>query len=204
VESTEIAEAIHHGHHGAQSAEREERFSRLTAIYVGVIAMLLAITSLGGESATKEMLSANIQSADTYAFYQAKNIRQTAYQIAADQFEVRLAEAGLTEEAKVKAQQAIARYRETAARYESDPEKGEGKKELIARAKGWEAKRDHAAEQIPNFEFAGALFQIAIVLGSVSIVAVSRALRNLSAVLAAVAVLLMLNGYFLLVPLPIE
>jgi hypothetical protein len=45
------------------------------------------------------------------------------------------------------------------------------------------------------------LFQIAIVLGSVSIVASSRALIGLSAVLAVAAVALTVNGFFLLVPL---
>src|SRR5256885_12143328 len=63
-------------------------FRRLTAIYVGVVAMLLAIATLGGAEATKEMLNANIHASDTYAFYQAKYIRQTDYQIAAEQLEL--------------------------------------------------------------------------------------------------------------------
>ena len=67
--------------------------------------------------------------------------------------------------------QLVNRYRKTAARYETEPATGEGKKELMAQAKAWEHKRDHAASEIPNFEYAEALFQIAIVLGSVAIVA---------------------------------
>jgi hypothetical protein len=74
----------------------------------------------------------------------------------------------------------------------------------LAKAKEFKAKRDHAAERDPNFDFAEALFQIAIVLESVSIVAASRSLVKLSGVLAAVGTLLMLNGYFLLVHLPFE
>ncbi|HEY1431769.1 MAG TPA: DUF4337 family protein [Stellaceae bacterium] len=58
---------------------------------------------------------------------------------------------------------------------------------------------DLAAERDPNFDFAEALFQVAIVLGSVSIVAASRALVKLSGGLAVVASLLMTNGYFLIV-----
>ena len=65
-------------------------------------------------------------------------------------------------------------------RYESDPKTGQGKKELLAKAREWEKQRDRAAERDPNFDFAEALFQIAIVLGSVSIVAVSRPLLHLS------------------------
>jgi hypothetical protein len=96
------------------------------------------------------------------------------------------------------------RYRDRVERYESDPSTGEGKKELLAKARDLEARRDHAAERDPNFDYAEALFQIAIVLGSVSIVAASRPLVNLSGLLAIGGTLLMLNGYFLLVHLPLE
>jgi hypothetical protein len=95
----------------------------------------------------------------------------------------------------------IKRYRETAAHYESEPATGDGKKELLAKAKRWETRRDYAADQDPNFEFAGALLQIAIVLGSVSIVAASRWLLMLSGALALCGVAMTINGFFLIVPL---
>jgi hypothetical protein len=167
--------------------------------------MLLAITALGGAHATKTIVNSNIQASDTYGFYQARNIRQTAYQIAAEQLEAELlAQPAMPEAAKAKLEQMVKRYRERVDRYESDPSTGEGKKELLAKAKGLEATRDHAAAQDPNFDYAEALFQIAIVLGSVSIVAASRPLVNLSGVLAIAGTLLMINGYFLLVHLPFE
>jgi Domain of unknown function (DUF4337) len=207
VETTEIAEKIEeaHGAHSAHSAEADARFRRLTGIYVGVVAMLLAITSLGGSNATKVMLGANIQASDTYGFYQSRNIRQTIYQITAEELEAQLlAQPDMPQTAKAKTEEAIKRYQTRVERYESDPATGEGKKELLAKAKEWEAKRDHAAQRDPNFDFAEALFQIAIVLGSVSIVAASRALVKLSGGLAVVASLLMINGYFLVVHLPLE
>ncbi|HXO92007.1 MAG TPA: DUF4337 domain-containing protein, partial [Stellaceae bacterium] len=180
-------------------------FRKLTGIYLGVVAMLLAITSLGGSNATKTMLSANIQASDVYGYYQSKYIRQTVYQLTAEQLEAELlAQPGMPEAARVKIEDAIKRYRARVERYESDPATGEGKKELLAKAKELEAKRDHATERDPNFDFAEALFQIAIVLGSVSIVAASRALVRLSGAIAVVASLLMINGYFLLVHLPLE
>ena len=207
METTEIAEKIEeaHGAHAAHSAEADARFRRLTGIYLGVIAMLLAITSLGGSNATKVMLSANIQASDTYGFYQSRNIRQTIYQITAEELEAQLlAQPDMPETAKAKIGEAIKRYHARVERYESDPATGEGKKELLAKAKEWETKRDQAAQRDPNFDFAEALFQIAIVLGSVSIVAASRALVKLSGGLAFVAALLMINGYFLVVHLPLE
>ena len=164
--------------------------------------MLLAIATLGGAEATKEMLNANIHASDTYAFYQAKNIRQTLYQISAAELEL-LAGGGtaISPNDSAKAAELIKRYRDNVARYETEPSTGEGKKELMAKAHEWEHARDHAAAQLPNFEYGEALFQIAIVLGSVAIVAVSPWLLGFSGILATAALLLTINGYFLLVPL---
>lgn len=204
VEATEIAEKIHGGHEG-HSTEADATFRKLTGIYLGIVAMLLAITALGGAHATKTIINANIQASDTYGFYQARNIRQTAYQIAAEQLETELlVQPAMPDAAREKIERIIKRYRDRVERYESDPPTGEGKKELLAKAKALEARRDHASEQDPNFDYAEALFQIAIVLGSVSIVAASRPLVNLSGVLTILATLLMINGYFLLVHLPHE
>jgi len=204
VETNEIAETIHGGHE-AHRAEGDATFRKFAAIYLGIVAMLLAITSLGGSNATKVMLSANIQGSDIYGYYQSKYIRQTVYQTTAEELEAQLlAQPDMPEAAKAKFEDVIKRYRSRAERYESDPSTGEGKKELLAKAKEWEAKRDHAAERDPNFDFAEALFQIAIVLGSASIVAASRSLIKLSGGLAVAASLLMINGYFLIVHLPLE
>jgi len=205
VEASEIGEKIRGEERETHSAEADANFRKLTGIFLGIVAMLLAITALGGANATKTMVNANIQASDTYGFYQARNIRQTAYQIAAEQLEADLqAQPAMPEAARTKIEGVVKRYRERVDRYESDPSTGDGKKELLAKAKEFEAKRDNAAERDPNFDFAEALFQIAIVLGSVSIVAASRSLVKLSGVLAIAGTLLMINGYFLLVHLPFE
>jgi hypothetical protein len=177
-----------------------------------VLAMLLAIASLGGENATKEMINANIHASDNWAFYQAKNIRQTVNQLAADELEMTMQLHGtaLTDEARQEIQRRVERYRAAATRYESEPDareptnplKGEGKRELFARARHWEGRRDQAQAQDPNFDFAQAFFQIAIVLGSVAIVATSRWILGLAVALGLVATLLMLNGFLLVIPLP--
>jgi hypothetical protein len=204
MEAHEIAEQIHeHAETDAHSAPTHDWFRRITAIYVGVAAMLLAIAALGGGEATKEMLNASIQASDTYAFYQSKYIRQIQHQTTAELLELLAAGApGLSPDHIAKVDLLVKDYRDTAARYESDPAKGEGKKELMAKAQEWGAKRDHAAAQIPNFEYAEALLQIAIVLGSVAIVAASPALLGVSGVLTVFGILFTLNGFLLVVPLP--
>lgn len=204
MEASEIAETIR-GEEEERIIRADASFRPLTGIYLGIVAMLLAITTLGGSNATKVMLNANIQASDTYGYYQSKYIRQTSYRLAADQLEAQLAaQPAMPEPAKAQIEDTIKRWRAAADRYESDPASGQGKKELLAAAKKWEASRDRAARRDPNFDFAEALFQIAIVLGSVSIVAASRPLVKLSGGLAVLATLLMLNGYFLLVQLPVE
>ncbi|HEX3246889.1 MAG TPA: DUF4337 domain-containing protein [Chloroflexota bacterium] len=190
----------------------QDQFKTRAAIIIGIMAMLLAIASLGGENSMKAMIDSNIHASDTWAFYQAKNIRQTANELAANDLETMLLVQGPTmgEEARQQIQQRIDRYRATVARYESEPDptdptnplKGEGKRELTARAQDWESKRDNAQRQDPNFDFSIALFQIAIVMGSVAIIAMNSRLLALSVIAGCVATLLMINGFFLLVDLP--
>lgn len=187
----------------------DEKFKNRAALGIAFMAMLLAITSLGGGNAAEDVANHNIHASDTWAFYQAKSIRQTTMRVAADQLEADLhANPNMPPEARDFIRQKIDDYRATAARYEDEPDredpgnplKGEGRKQLTARAKDFEAQRGRASKQDPNFDFAEALFQIAIVLASVSILAGSRLVLRLSLFVGAAATLLMLNGYFLILP----
>ncbi|MBI2457102.1 MAG: DUF4337 family protein, partial [candidate division NC10 bacterium] len=89
-----------------------------------------------------------------------------------------------------------ARFEAEAARYDKE------KKEIEPEARKLEAQRDVAATRDQNFDYAGVLFQIAIVLGSIAILSESR--RILAACLAfgVLAALLGANGFLLLVKLP--
>ncbi|HEY0571292.1 MAG TPA: DUF4337 domain-containing protein [Enterovirga sp.] len=180
-----------------------DRFKQRTAIVIAVFAMLLAITGLGGQNAAKEALSSNIQASNIYSFYQAKSIRQTSFVLAADSFEIAFAnDPSLPEVAREAVKAKMETYRKTAARYESEPDTREGKKELLARAQAEEAKRDHALKQDPYFDYAEALLQIAIVLISVSIVAELGWLAFLGGGVGLLGALLMINGFFLLIEVP--
>jgi hypothetical protein len=190
-------------------ASADESFKNRAALIIALMAMLLAITSLGGGNAAEDMANNNIHASDTWAFYQAKSIRQTSLKVAADTLEAELrANPDMTPEARDFINQKLEEYRKTVDRYEDEPDredpgnplKGEGRKQLTARARDFESKREEAAKQDPNFDFSEALFQIAIVLASVSILAGSRIVLRLAIVAGAAATLLMLNGYFLLLP----
>lgn len=199
-----IAEAAQDEHADRQSGA-SENFRKRTAVLVGVMGMLMAIASLGGESAMKETINANIRASDTYSFYQARNIRQTSYQIAADSLDALIESSpSLPLDARASLTKRIDDYRATVKRYESDPERHEGKKELLAKAKTYEEERDVAQRKDINFDFSRALYEIAIVLGSVCIVAASRALLWFCGFLSLVATVLSVNGFFLLFELPIQ
>lgn len=190
----------------------DEKFRGMAAISIAIMAMLLAITSLGGGNVAEDIIGNNIHASDTWAFYQAKNVRQTVNKLAAEELELQLQmqQDTLKPEARELLEKRIKQYNDTVARYESEPDKddpnnplkGDGKVQLTARAKDFEAQRDHALQQDPNFDFAEALFQIAIVLASVAILSSKRMILYLSLVLGALAFVLMINGYYLFFKLP--
>ena len=157
---------------------------------------------MGGGNSTKDSTRTNIQASDTWAFYQAKNMRQTSYRLAAEALQLRLTEPGLPEATHKQAEEKLAAYNAEIARLESDPARGEGKKELAAKAKEFENARDAALKQDPYFDFSQALLQIAVVLASVSLVLGNRLLLAVSALLAVAGTLLMLNGFTLAVTIP--
>jgi hypothetical protein len=206
MEPNEAADQIRElpEHEGGPAHPAEDRFRARVALAIAVLAMFLAITSLGGGNAAKDMMSCNIQASDTWAFFQAKNARQTTYKLTVEAMELQLQTQGdaLKPEARKLIERKMADYRKTIARLESEPETGEGKVELKERAKEFEHERDRAMRQDPNFDLAEALLQIAIVLASVSILTLSQAVRNVALVTGGIAVLLMLNGFLLFVPLP--
>ena len=183
--------------------EQAEKFRKRVALWVAVVAVLLAITAMAREHMTKEVINANIFASDTYNFFQAKNIRQTDNQIAADELEVLLLTQPPPEPLRSQLEQRLAGYKRNVARYESEPETGEGKRELLLRARGLEADRGEAQLSEHNLHYAEALMQIAIVLGSVSILALSRSVLYVSAGAALLGVALLVNGYFLGIHLPV-
>ena len=186
-----------------EQEKSNDKFKQRAAILIAVLAMLLAITALGGSNAGKEAVNNNVLASNYFNFYQAKNMRQTAIRLAADHLELAvLSDPSIPDAAKAVLARKVDGYRKTVARYESEPDTGEGKKELLARAKEYEAKRDHALKQDPYFDYAEALLQIAIVLISVAIIAELGWLVAVGATLGGIGVLLMVNGYLLLVEIP--
>jgi len=139
-------------------------------LLIAVLALVLAVAETLGNGAQTSALNANIQAANLWSFFQAKTIRMTTLRTAAEQAELDLPQVAGNPSAKEAYEKRIDTWKKTAARYESEPDTGEGRKELMARAKETEAKRDRALSAYHNFELGSGAVQIAIVLASAAII----------------------------------
>ena len=177
--------------------------NKWVGVYIGMLAVLLAICGVGGGNAAKDATRANIEAANTWAFFQAKNIRRSSIQMAADELELMLAaQPNMPADARTKFTAKIKDYRDQIQKLTTDPVKKEGLDELFVKGKALEVERDVALRKDPYFDWSQAMLQIAIVLASVHLIIGNFPLLGLSGGLGALGILLMLNGFTLLVPLP--
>ena len=161
--------SAHESMEQAEHAEHASGENRKIALLIAVIALCLALSETLGKGAQTESISKNVEASNLWAFFQAKSIRRTAVQTAAEQGKLNLATT-TDEAAKAALQKQIDDWQKTAARYRSEPETGEGSEQLSERAKHAEHERDEATAKYHHFELASAAFQIAIVLASATII----------------------------------
>ena len=177
--------------------QREKAFSRRVALTTAFYAVALAVAALGSKVAMKEMLLAQQQSSDQWAFYQAKVIREHQYRGQKMLLEAQLAEpSGLKDAERAKLDALAKKFGEEEKRYNAE------KKDIEKDAKKLEAQRDHHRARDPNFEYAEIFLQIAIVTASVAILAESKGIFIFSLISAVVGVILTANGFVFGLPLP--
>ncbi|PGH53188.1 hypothetical protein CRT60_25100 [Azospirillum palustre] len=186
-------------HHAEENDEGGHGVKMSTAIYISVLAAVLAIVSVAGSNAGKELMASAIEASDSFAYYQSKTQRQISLRLAADELE--LLSAGMPAEAQAKALQRSTEYRQSADRMEADDGKN-SRKDLLNKAKAAEVRRDHAAAQDPYFDFAEGMLQLAIVLASVFAITNRGFILWASRALAAAGVLMAVDGFTLILPLP--
>jgi hypothetical protein len=172
----------------AQSrSEREARIKDRAGWAITVIAALLAVNTYIANGISSEVLTKTIRANDTWNFYQSKSIKQTIAENARDD--------ALARHDVKKAAELTAKI----DRYESDPVRGEGKKELMARARSLESSRDEAKKHSPWLTFAGSALQLSIVLLSASILAVSMGMFYASIGVGMIGSILMAQGIWLFI-----
>jgi hypothetical protein len=188
---TEIHETIEK----AQEGEHSQYFNRRIALLIAVLALFLSFSETLGKSAQTEAIAANVESSDLWAFFQAKSIRLTQINTAAEEMLV-AAEAASDPAAKATMQKQIDAWKKTAARYDSEPSTREGRKELAERAKEAEEKRDLAMAKYHHYELGSAAFQVGIVLASAAVITGMVALAWLGGVLGVIGLVLTAFGLF--------
>ena len=186
---------IHETIEKAQEGEHSQYFNRRIALLIAVLALFLSFSETLGKSAQTEAIGANVESSDLWTFFQAKSIRLTQLNTAAEQMLI-AAEAASDPAAKASMQKQIDAWKKTAARYDSEPSTGEGRKELAERAKEAEERRDLALAKYHHYELASAAFQVGIVLASAAVITGIVALAWFGGVLGVLGLALMGLGLF--------
>ena len=179
----------------AEHAEHASGVNKKIALLIAVMALFLAISEVLGKSANTEALNLNIKVSDTWAFFQAKTIRRTTVQAAADGMKVEVIRVN-DGAAKAAMNKQIDEWQKTAARYRSEPETQEGSEELMKRAQTAEHERDTALARYHNYEMASAAFQIGIVLCSAAVITGMILLAWIAGGVAILGIAITALGYF--------
>jgi uncharacterized protein DUF4337 len=189
----ETQELLEHVEKAEEATERREEFGRSAAVLVSILAALLAIASLAGTRASTEAILAQQRASDTYNEYQANSLKRHINLDDASALRILAANGPSASEANA---QAASLEQAVATKYQPAQD------ELLPRAQDLERERDVAEARHRGFQSAEAAFQLGIVLASISIIARSRPLLGVGAVLGLIGLLLSLNSIMLLVPPP--
>jgi len=157
-------------------SEREAKLKDKAGMVISVFALLLAVNAWYGGKLSSTVLNNTLGANNTWAQYQAKAGRGVTYEIAAK----------TTADPKLKAE-----FQAEKERMDSD------KKELAEKARALEAVREEAKKSSPWIGYASTAYQLAIVVLSASILAVSMGMFWGSFLVAGVGIALSLNGLFL-------
>ena len=176
---------------------------RWIGVYIGILAALLAVCTMLGNNVTKDANKLNIEAANLWNFFQAKNLRRTNVTLQTENLVLQLAaNPGMPDAVKKQFETQIEANRALVKRLTSEPEKKEGLDELFVRGKELEKQRDEAFRRDPYFDWAQTLLQIAVVLASVCLITGTVTLLYSSAILAAAGIFMLLDGQFMFLSLP--
>jgi Mg2+/citrate symporter len=160
-------------------SEREAKIKDKAGFIIVFLAALLAINTMIGGSNSSKIQNNTIQANNMWAWYQAKNVRGVLYEINA----------------------AETTNKENKERFMAEKERmDKDKKEIMEKAKVLEAERDAAKLKSPWFTWSGSVLQIAIVLLTASILAVSMPMFYISTVVGAVGAVLVSQALWMWIP----
>jgi Domain of unknown function (DUF4337) len=181
-------------------ADKEAKIRKLSTITITVFAMVLSVaTMLGGKNATR-IMETNIEVTNSWAFYQAKSIKQNLYYVDLEDTKAQLEDATTPANVKKILSERAIRYQQVINTLEDDPS-GNGKKQIMAEARKLEAERDSAKKRSPLFGLSSTAFQIAIVLSTTAILGANILLWGSSIAVGLVGLALLADGIWYFYPL---
>ena len=152
------------------------------ALLIAILALFLAISETLSKAYQTEVITKQVEASNLWAFFQAKSIRKTSTDLAIQSAQIQPS----TDDAKTAAM--IKRWTDASKRYDSEPETGEGRKELAARAVAAQKLGQVANHKYHNLEISSGMLQVAIVLASSSIITGVMLLAWLAGGLGVIAV----------------
>ena len=178
-----------------EAVEAKEK-DRTIALIIALLALLLALAEAGAKKAQHLSTEKNIEASDLFNFYQAKKIRQTVVEAAAQTLEAEKGALG-GEAIQAVVDKQIATFKAQSARFENDPKKPEDNLEAIQkRAEEANEIRELANHRLEHYELGSGLAQIAIVLASAAIITGIVALTWFSVGLGVLGAILLAFGFF--------
>ncbi len=157
-------------------SEREAKIKDKAGMVISVFALFLAVNSWYGGKLSSTVLNNTLGANNAWAQYQAKNNRLVSYEIASK----------TTSDPVLKKE-----FKAEAERMDDD------KKEIAIQARKMEHDREVAKKSSPWIGYASTAYQLAIVVLSASILAVSMPMFWASFAVAAIGLALSANGLFL-------
>jgi hypothetical protein len=157
-------------------SEREAKIKDKAGMVISVFALFLAVNSWYGGKLSSTVLNNTLGANNSWAQYQAKNNRLVSYEIASK----------TTNDPKLRSE-----FKAEADRMDSD------KKLIAVEARKMEAAREEAKKSSPWIGYASTAYQLAIVVLSASILAVSMPMFWGSFIVAGAGVLLSAQGVWL-------
>jgi hypothetical protein len=172
-----------------------ESENKKVALLIAILALFLALAEAGAKNAEHRATELNIESSDLYNFYQAKKVRSTIAETAAQSLE---AERGAASDPQVQAaiDKQIASFQATVAKFEKDPKTPEDSLDAIQeRAKQANEGRELSNRKLEHFEYASGSLQIAVVLASAAIITGAVALAWIAGALGLLGAALLGLGH---------
>jgi hypothetical protein len=138
-------------------------------IMIAVMAGALAFCEMAARNAANDVIRETVEASDTWAFYQAKTIRAAMLRADAKALQVQAA-GGVQGPQATQIADTVKEWETTAAREDSEPSTGEGRKELLVKAQGIEKHRDDRSAASETYEYGAGALELGILLASSAIV----------------------------------